>query len=182
VTTLKLQLTLQEQGFIVRKHTNNPEAYDYFLRGLESHLRYTKESVVLARRMYEKAVVLDPQHAEAYVWMGTSYYWEWFFRWNTDPQTLERAFALAQNALILDDSLPSAYALLSAIYVQKQQYDQALTEGERAVALDPNDANSYAVQAQTLNFMGRPEESLKMVEQAMRLNPRYPPFYLNNLG
>ena len=35
VTTLKLQLTLQEQGYIVRKHTDNLEAYDYFLRGME---------------------------------------------------------------------------------------------------------------------------------------------------
>ena len=35
VTTLKLQLTLEEQGFIVRKHTDNLEAYDTFLRGME---------------------------------------------------------------------------------------------------------------------------------------------------
>ena len=44
VTTLKLQLTLQEQGWIVRKHTNNLEAYDAFLRGVEYFSRYTKEA------------------------------------------------------------------------------------------------------------------------------------------
>ena len=60
----------------------------------------------------------------------------------------------------------------------QQQYDQAIAEGERAIALDPNNADSYAVQADALNFAGRPEEALRAVEQAMRLNPHYPPWYL----
>jgi adenylate cyclase len=66
--------------------------------------------------------------------------------------------------------------------VWKQQYDQALAEGERAIALDANNADSYTWQAQALNFAGRPEEAIRMMEQAMRLNPRYPPLDLFTLG
>jgi TolB-like protein/DNA-binding winged helix-turn-helix (wHTH) protein len=44
VTTLGLQLRLQEQGWVVRKHTDSLEAYDYFLRGMESWYRFTKEA------------------------------------------------------------------------------------------------------------------------------------------
>jgi len=73
VTTLKLQLTLREQGHIVRKHTDNLEAYDSFLRGMEYYLRTTKEANAQARQMFEKAVALDPQYAEAYAWLG----WTW---------------------------------------------------------------------------------------------------------
>ena len=69
--------------------------------------------------------------------------------------------ALAQQTVALDGSLPTAHWLLSYVYVQKQQFDQAIAEGERAVALDPNDAESYAGQAQVLNFAGRPEEALQ---------------------
>src|SRR5258708_13024026 len=58
VTTLKLQLTLQEQGYIVRKHTNNLEAYDAFLRGQEHYWRYTKEPTPQPRQIYEKPVPL----------------------------------------------------------------------------------------------------------------------------
>ncbi len=111
-----------------------------------------------------------------------SFYQEWLFRWSTDPQTLERALALAQQALALDDSLPRAHSLLSSVYAQKQQYDQAIAEGERAIAFDPNNADSYAVQTDVLNFAGRPEDALRMVEQAMRLNPHYPAWYLLRLG
>ncbi len=182
MTTLKLQLTLEEHGIIVRKHTDNLEAYDAFLRGLEYYSRYTKESNTQARQLFEKAVALDPQYAEAYVWLGITYRLEWVFRWSADPKALERALALAQKALALDDSLPFAHSLLSDDYALKQQYDQAIAEGKRAIALDPNNADSYAWQADILNYAGQPEEALRAVTQAMRLNPRYPSFYLNRLG
>jgi adenylate cyclase len=71
---------------------------------------------------------------------------------------------------------------LSQVYELKQQYDQAIAEGERAIALDSNNADSYVWQAEALNFAGRPEEALRMAEQALRLNPHYPPWYLFGLG
>ena len=52
--------------------------------------------------MYEKAIELDPQYAEAYASLGWTYWQEWVFRWSADPQTMERALALAQQALALN--------------------------------------------------------------------------------
>jgi tetratricopeptide (TPR) repeat protein len=166
----------------VRKRTDNLEAYDSFLRGQEHFWRFTKEAMAQARQMFEKALVLDPQYAEAYAFLGWIYWTEWIFRWSVDHENLEHAFELAHQALALDDSLPRAHSLISNVYALKQQYDPAIAEGKRAIALDPNNADSYAFQAQALNFAGRPAEALRMAEQAMRLNPRYPPFYLFELG
>jgi adenylate cyclase len=174
VTTLKLQLTLQEQGIIVRKHTDNLEAYDALLRGMEYFVRSTQEANVQARQMFEKAIALDPQYAEAYAALSHACFEQWSWRWSANPQTLEHALTLVQQALALDDTRPEAHSVLSQIYAVKQQYDQAIVEGERAIALDPNNDDSYAFQAQTLNFAGRPEEALPMLAQAMRLNPHYP--------
>jgi adenylate cyclase len=182
VTTLKLQITLMEQGYIVRKTTNNLEAYDCFLRGIEPFFRFTPETSTQARQLWEKAVALDPQYAEAYAWLSWTYWREAGFRWSAAPQTLEQALALAQQALALDDSLPRAHAVLSFVYVLKQQYEEAIAESERATTLAPNNADLYTMRAYVLNCAGRPEAALKMVEQAMRLNPRYPPIYLFQLG
>ena len=94
--------------------------------------------------MFEKAIELDPQYAEAYAGLGWTYWLEWIFRWSPDPQTLERAFALVQKALALDDSLAQAHLLLGRLYLWKKQYEQAIAETERAIALDPNYAEGYA--------------------------------------
>ena len=182
VTTLKLQLTLQEQGCIVRKHTDNLEAYDYFLRGVEYFCAPRKRPMPRHGRLYEKAIALDPQYAEAYAWLGMTYYREWIWRWSADPQTLERALALAQQAVALDDSLPAAHSLLSLVYAQKQQSDQALAEGERAIALDPNNADSYAWQAEVLNVAGRPEEALRSGGAGDAPQPPLSALLLNPIG
>ncbi len=184
VTTLKLQLTLQEQGVLVRKTTDNLEAYDDLLRGLESLGGVeslgggTKEANAKARQMFEHAVQLDPQYASAYAGVGLTYLIDWESQWNTDPQILGRADELAQKAVALDDSLPAAHGILSQIYLFKKQHDQAVAEAERAIALDPNRADGYVDLALILRFSGRAEEAVESMTKAMRLNPRYPAYYL----
>src|SRR5712692_2046615 len=183
VTTLKLQLTLQEQGVLVRKTTDNLEAYDDLLRGLESLGGETigggtKDANMTARQMFEHAVQLDPQYAAAYANIGLTYLIDWEAQWDTDPQVLGRADELAQKAVALDDSLPAAHGILSQIYLFKKQHDQAVAEAERAIALDPNRADGYVDLALILRFSGRAEEAVESMTKAMRLNPRYPAYYL----
>jgi len=173
---------LQEQGILARKATDNLEAYDCYLRGREYRNRFTKEGNAQARQMLERAIALDSAYAEAYAELGWTHYVEWSFQWSQDPQVLERALALGQKVIALDDSLARAHGLLGFVYARKQQHDQAIVEGERAIALDPNNADSYVAQAEVLNFAGRPEDALQMMEQAMRLNPHYPTWYLVESG
>jgi len=186
VTTLKLQLTLMEQGFLVRKRTENLEAYDFYLRGVESYFRgwseTKKETNMQARQLFERATELDPTYAEAYVYLGATYWLEWFFRWNFVPQVLDRAVELEQKALTLDEFLPGPHVVLGFIYLWKKQHDQALAEARQALALDPNNAETLTNLGQILAQSGQPQEGIGMVEKAMRLNPRYPPLYLLQLS
>jgi TolB-like protein/Flp pilus assembly protein TadD len=187
MTTLKLQLTLQEQGFLARRTTENLEAYDYYLRGLESYWRAMhetrKEANGRARQMYEKAIELDAHYAEAYAGLGMTYWLEWFFQWNKDrTQSLDRVIDLSQKAVALDDFLSLPHRILSTAYVWKRRHDEAIDEARRAIALAPNEAEGYENLGVILAFAGRPEEGIRLFEQAMRLNPRYPILYLMNLG
>ncbi|HKA55109.1 MAG TPA: tetratricopeptide repeat protein, partial [Candidatus Binatia bacterium] len=68
------------------------------------------------------------------------------------------------------------------VYLMQKQHEQALGEAQRAVALDPNDADSYVSLGLILAYMGRPEEAIAVWQQAMRLNPHYPSLYANALG
>lgn len=187
VTTLKLQLTLMEQGAVnVRKRTDNLEAYDALLRGLEAIFRAyyeaRKDTNAQARQFFERAIELDPHYAQAYSSLSFTYFNEWFYRWNFTPQTLERAGELARQAVMLDEPFPSAHTLLGAVYMWQKQHELAVKEAERGVALDPNLAEGYSILGNILAMAGRPEEGIAMIERAMRLNPRYPIVYLANLG
>jgi len=76
--------------------------------------------------------------------LGLVYSVEWVTQWSDDPQLLERAFALAQQALALDDSLPPAHELLGIVYLWRdKQHEQALAEVKRALAYSPNWFSAY---------------------------------------
>ena len=183
VLALKVKLTPEEQERFRSVPTNNLEAYDYLLRGREAYFHawheHRKEANVQARQLYEKAIELDPQYAAAYARLVLSYWIDFFFLWDKDSaQSLEQAFALAQRAVALDDSLSVAHRVLGATYLFKRQHAQAIAEIERAITLDPSDAIGYLELGTTLVFAGRAEEGIGLMEQGMRLDPRNPAFYL----
>lgn len=161
---------------------NNPEAYDYFLRGAEHVFRFTPEALLQARQMYEKAIVLDRQYAAAYAGLAWTYWLEWTWFWSPDLQTLERALALAQQAVALDDSLPLAHLTLGYVYLFKHQHARAIAEAERSIALDPHYAWAYGMLADMLTGVGRPQEALKLIDQAMRLEPQSAAYFSSCLG
>ncbi|HJY84941.1 MAG TPA: adenylate/guanylate cyclase domain-containing protein [Candidatus Binatia bacterium] len=182
VAYLAVRLTEGEQERAWRQYTSSPEAYDYLLRGLEYVNRSTKEANAQAWQMFEKAIELDPTYAVAYASLSLTYFTEWTLQWSQDPQILERAFALAQQAIALDDSLSTAHSMLGQIYTWRQQHDQAIAEGERAILLAPNCADCYVGMAGILSLSQRPTEAVGLVEKAMRLNPQYPGWYPYILG
>ncbi len=182
VAALAVKLTEDEQKRLVRKYTNNMEAYDSYLQGAEYQNRYTKEANVQARQMFMRAIDLDSEFAAAHGALGFTHFHEWTFGWSQDHQSLEHAFKLAQRTINLDDSLPLGHHLLGKVYLWKKQYEKAIAELEKAIAFSPNYADHLAGLGYILNFAGRPEEAIGLVKRAMRLNPMYPAHYLWELG
>ncbi len=182
VAALALKLTKDEQERLVHKYTDNMEAYDSFLKGLEYFNLHTKEGNLQARKMFEIAVERDPEFALAYAHQGRTHLLEWSMGWSQDPRSIERAFELAKRAIILDDSLPTGHGLLGDSYLWRKQHEQAIAELKKAVALDPNYADGLVGLGDVLSWSGRPEESIGLVKEAMRLNPIYPIWYLWALG
>jgi tetratricopeptide (TPR) repeat protein len=159
--------------------TNNPEAYDCVLRGREQYRLFTKEGDTAARRLYARAIELDPSYAEAYAGLAETYLHDWFLG---APEGLDRAFELAQRARSLDPHLPLVYEALSSVQLFKRQHDEAVAAATRWLEVEPGNADAYANLAGILHFAGEPERVGGLIEKAKRLNPFHPFYYTLYVG
>jgi adenylate cyclase len=171
----------EPEGFFARSSASL-KAYGYFVYGSRHFLHLTHEENAQAQQLLEKATELDPQFALAHTLLGFTYAYEWAFQWSQDPQTLERALALARQALAVDDASPLAHQLLGSVYLLNGQHERAVVEAEQVIALDPKDADGYLLLGEAYIFAGRPEDSIGLLEKAIRLKPRLPAPHFATLG
>ena len=178
---MQVQLT---RGEIARRHdTANIEAWSYAVRGFSLAEQLKKEAVFEARNLYEKALNLDPSYG--YVWdlLAWTYILEAWLGWTDTPaDSLRRALELAQKGEATGKVGASFHTTMNMIYMLKGKYDEAIAEGEKAIAMEPNAAGHYFWLARVLRYAGRPNEAIANVNKAMRLHPYYPAYYLLDLG
>jgi adenylate cyclase len=175
VTTLGLLFKLDEMKLPHAgsfRPTDNLEAYDDHLRGVEYSFRETKDDNAQARHWDQKAIKLDPSFGEAYGALAWSYLYDAYNQWSENPQAdMQRSSELAHKALALDDSNSTALSALSCGDWMQRRFDQAVADGQRAVAINPNSALGYQALSWALDNEGKPEGALRAAEQAMRLDP-----------
>ena len=114
----------------------------------------------------------------AYVFQGEY----WLGSGKSPRESIEKGIEMAQKVLAMDDSIAEAHTLLGNLYAIKREYDKAIAEGERAMALSPSSAVAYEFYALSLTWAGRPEEAIPLLQKAIRLNPFSPPQTLFILG
>ena len=185
VAALSVKLTSFEKQQVARKYTDNISAYDAFLQGRAHYVRRTPDHYAEAVSCFKKAVELDPNYGQAYAALSLTY-WEsshnlWTYHLGVSRvearNRAERYLKMAMN-----NPSPLAYQAASKMHIDWQKHELAIAQAQRALALDPNDANSYLAIAYALIYAGRTKEALGFVERAMRLNPHYPDYYFFVLG
>jgi TolB-like protein/Tfp pilus assembly protein PilF len=182
VATLNVKSREAEQKRVRRIPTENLTAYDSLLRGLSHFSRLTKEENAKARKMFERAVELDPEFAFAYGLLGFAHLMDYSIGWHRDPGTLEQVSKFARKALSLDDSSSLAHVLLSEVYITEGQFEQANSLAERALSLNPNNADAYLSMGRTLDSVGRSEEAVEAIKKAMQLDPHHAAYYNTSLA
>jgi TolB-like protein/Flp pilus assembly protein TadD len=182
-TAMQVTLTEGEQAQLFGRGTKNLKAYLKLLEARERLLQFNNDANQLARQNAEEAISLDPEYANARALLAFTHILDVWFKWSKSPrESLAHAFDLARMAIALDKSCVLAHRILSHIYLFKRQHEKAIAEGELAVSLAPNDANSVNHLGLVLRYGGRAEEAIPMHERAIRLDPMPPPAYLYQLG
>ena len=145
--------------------------------------RWNIEDNNRARRLIEEAIAMCPENPMGYSSLGWVYHHDYLLgNTKSPPETLEKSMELAQKALAMDDSLSGAHSLLGLLYASKGEYDKAIAEGERALALNPGGAYILGNYAASLNIAGRSEEAIPLFQKAIRLNPFGPSYLYRDFG
>ena len=174
LTRLQVAIREAELERIRRKPTDELTAYDLYLKGRSRILSGTRQRNEEARRLFEEAIELDPQFAEAYAGLSLTYTVNCFRGWDKSLELSERAIELSHRALELNPYLSVAYQSLVVANIHLERHAEAVEAAKRAVELDANDDNAYSALGFALLFDGQFVEALQSFRQALRLNPRRP--------
>jgi len=183
LTAMQVALAEGESGLVSAKGTKNLEAYLKVMQATQLRSAMTKESMARSRKLAEEAIALDPGYAMAYSSAAGALANEVYLGAHKNPkEALERAMKLAEKGVALDDSLALAHGVLSWLCVMNRDFNRALAEAERAVALEPGSGLSYTTLGLSLNYAGRYEEAIPALKNAIRLMPIPSTVCLANLG
>jgi len=186
VGALSVQLTEAEQTQVSRLPTRNLEAYDYYLRAEEEmHRPEGQAGVVRALELYDHAIALDYDFADAYAGYAGAAAYLWTGSYDASMAgavARKRLYDAAGRALALSPQLPRAHAVLAEAQLVDGEHEAAIQSARRAVDFGPSDAEAYATLASVLAFAGRPGEAVAAAETALRLNPKPPAATLLTAG
>lgn len=174
------QIALQQS---LKKPTSNLAAYDLLLRARAEANETTRAGNRMAREMLGKVIAMQPNYADAQAELADITFQRAAYGWSEfADQDIETAIRLAQKALEMDDESALAHSVLARAYTVQQRYDLALAESERALQINPSDADVQATRAAVLLWTGDIDGSIMAGELAMRLNANVGPEHALNLG
>ncbi len=170
-----------------------PEKYYKGKLGLDCYLKLTEasgyldrwniEDTNMARRMIEEAIAMCPENPMGYIRLSAVHVRDYWLGNTKSPlETVEKGMELAQKALAMDDSLADGHSVLGALYIAKKEFDKAVAESERAVALNPGSMLALLNYGNSLTHAGRSEEAIPIFQKAIRLNPFGPSTLYRELG
>ena len=169
VEQLKVKLLPQEKKSIAQAPTDNVEAYTYYLRGRQFMQRHSKANYQLARRMFAKAVELDPLYARAHA--GIADCDSFLFLHYHLEASVESILATSAKALSLDDKLAEAHASRGLAFSLDRRYDEATAEFEKAIALDSNSFEAHYFYGRACVMQGKFERAATVFERAAENKP-----------
>ena len=182
--SLNLKLSPQEHQAIQHRYTQNPQAYDAYLRG-HALVQFSdrRDKVEAARRDFEEALQSDPDYPLALA--GLSFVEGQIYRnLDANPSHLQRAEQFAQRALAIDPQLAETHMALGTVSADKYDYPGAAREFRTATELDPENSYAWDLLSWALGYEQPPDAvgAEKAARESLRLEPALYPKTYYHLG
>ena len=163
---LRVKLSPQELEALADKPTENPQAYDLYLRGKRYARRLTRQDVEFALQMFENAVSLDPSFALAYAASANAcaMYYSFFTR---DQVWVERAREASGKAVALRWDLPETHVSQAWVLYAAGLYDEAVRMVKKAIERKRDCDGAYYLLCRALFAAGRAQEVVDVSESTI---------------
>ena len=169
---LNARLSKEEKIRIEKKSTENPEAYDLFLKGRYAYNNFTLEGFHNAEAFFQEAIKKDPKFKLAYSYLANVYISLTVVMGDLPPSIGARKAMNVLNNSLQKDTLYIDFTTLAFIeYFANKNFTKAEYYFERAISLNPNDELSYCVYAALLTMLGRMNEALVQIDKVKMKNP-----------
>jgi serine/threonine protein kinase/Tfp pilus assembly protein PilF len=168
---LRERLSAGPRKEATRGGTNDPEAYQLYLKGRYYWGKRTPDSLEKSKEYFNQAIQKDPNYAQAYV--GLADYYSVIADYSPVPESeaAAGARAAAEKALAIDSSLAEAHNALAASHWSRLEFADAEREFQRALEISPNYANAHHWYGLFLCWDARPSEGLAHLRRAVELDP-----------
>ena len=172
---LRLRLSSEDKQRLTKRHTENPEAFELYLKGRYYMNSLSAEGRKKGLEYFQRAIEKDPHFGKAYAGLAEYYAGAVFSSATSDIPPKEaslKAKEAAIKAVELDDTLAEAHAALAKIAtLQEWDWKGAEREFRRAIALNPNYVDAHHYYSHYLISLGRFDESLAESQLALALDP-----------
>ncbi len=165
-------LSGEERELLLRRETENANAYQAFLKGRYLWTRFTPEDFTRAVEQFREAIRLDPNYAQAHVGIADYYNWAAIFGLGSPDDNFPLAKAAAIRALEIDESLAEAHAALAFTNLcYEWDWLGAEHRFRRAIELNSNYGPAHQWYANLLAGQGRFAEAISEINHALGINP-----------
>ena len=169
---LALRLSGEEKGLLTKRHTTNPEAYRLYVLGRYHLNRWTDDGFRRALDYFQQAIETDPSYALAHAGLADAYNDLGSFDALPPKESYPKARQAAERALQLDEQLAEAHvSLASAKFFYDWDWTGAEEEFKRAIRLNPGYSDAHQLYSYCLVSLGRFDEALREMQQAVELDP-----------
>ncbi len=174
VENLQVELFGREQAAVVRRSTENLDAYQIFLKAWFHWNQLTKDGYARSLECFQEAIRIDPNFASAYIGLATATLSQCWWGELAPVDGLAAARSLVSRALELDETIPEAHSFRAMIRFFERDWEGAEQSHLDAIALGPSMAEVHGQYAAQLLIMQRFDEALIEVRLAQKLDPLSP--------
>jgi adenylate cyclase len=170
VRALRVVLGEEEKRALEKTSTENVRAYEYYLRGRQMQLQLRRSTLQYARRMFDRAIEIDPNFARAHAAIADCCSFLYMY-WDASKANLEAADASSQRALELDPESAEAHTSRGVALTLRREYDGARREFDIALSLNPMLYEAHYFYARACFSEGKLEEAVSHYRDAWRVQP-----------